>query len=159
MVLCYSDAAESTAVRPNRPFAVRRTQEKLDDKVALPMQQQYVFLTHFIMENGDEENAYRTYRERVQALAALDGVDVVSASKALRQVDKGSVWESLAEQYQIEHGGAYPENHVLCKVATVVGLEEAADFGRAAESLIMDDRNVRVDRYPSRAEAIEQILL
>ncbi|RNE48045.1 hypothetical protein [Corynebacterium alimapuense] len=123
------------------------------------MQKQYVFLTYFIVESGDDDNAYRTYRERVKALTILKGVDVVSVSQGLRQVDKGPLWELLVEQYQIEHDGAYPENHVLCKVATVVELEEAVDFGRAAEFLIMDDRDVSVDRYPSCVEAIEQILL
>ncbi|BAC17315.1 hypothetical protein [Corynebacterium efficiens] len=123
------------------------------------MPKNYVFLTHFIAEEGDEEHAYRTYRTRVEKLSALEGVEVVSVSQGLRQADKGSVWESLASQFQIEHDGAYPENHILCKVITVVTLDDTADFEQAAEFLIMDDRDADIDRYPSRAEAIEQVLL
>lgn len=123
------------------------------------MQQSYVFITHFIVEKGDEDTAYRTYRTRVKKLSALEGVEVMSVSHGLRQVDKGSVWESLATQYQIEHDGEYPENHVLCKVVTLVVLHDSVDFDRVAEWVIMDDPDVAVDRFPSCAEAIEQVLL
>ncbi|EEW49816.1 hypothetical protein HMPREF0290_1574 [Corynebacterium efficiens YS-314] len=47
----------------------------------------------------------------------------------------------------------------MCKVITVVTLDDTADFEQAAEFLIMDDRDADIDRYPSRAEAIEQVLL
>lgn len=123
------------------------------------MQKNYVFITYFIVENGDEENAYRTYRTRVKNLSALEGVEVVSVSQGLRQVDKGYTWESLADQYQIEHDGAYPENHVLCKVFTVVVLKDIEYYDRVTESLFMDDRDVDIDRYPSSLDAIEQLLL
>lgn len=116
----------------------------------------WIFITYFIMEHGDEDTAYETYRGRVRKLSALRDVEVVSMSRGLRQVDKGARWESLAAQYRIEHRGAHPDNHVLCKVLTVVNLGAAADFEQVGETLIMDDPDVPVDRYPSSVEAIEQ---
>lgn len=55
--------------------------------------------------------------------------------------------------YRVEHHGDSP---VLCKVLTSVELEETADFEQVGETLIMDDPDVPVDRYPSSVEAIEQ---
>ena len=116
----------------------------------------WIFITYFIMEHGDEDAAYETYRGRVRKLSALRDIEVVSMSRGLRQVDKGARWDSLAGQYRIEHGGEHPANHVLCKVLTVVNLGVAADFEQVGESLLMDDPDVPVDRYPSSVEAIEQ---
>lgn len=122
------------------------------------MYKQSIFIATFIMENGDEENAYRTYRQRVDKLHEVEGVAVVSAATGLRQVEKESSWEMLAEQYQIEHRGKHPDNHVLCKVLTVVNLSETADFDQVFALLIMDDPDVPVDRYPSCVEEVEQTL-
>lgn len=120
------------------------------------MSRQWIFITYFILEQGDEEAAYETYRGRIRRLTALEGVSVISVSRGLRQDDKGTRWESLAAQYQIEHDGESPANHVLCKVLTSVELEETTDFEQVGEVLVMDDPYVPVDRYPSCVEAIEQ---
>lgn len=120
------------------------------------MSRQWIFITYFILEQGDEEAAYETYRGRIRRLTALEGVSVISVSRGLRQDDKGTRWESLAAQYQIEHDGESPANHVLCKVLTSVELEETTDFEQVGETLIMDDPGVPVDKYPSSIEAIEQ---
>lgn len=120
------------------------------------MSRQWIFITYFILEQGDEEAAYETYRGRIQRLTTLEGVSVISMSRGLRRDDKGTRWESLAAQYRIEHHGESPANHVLCKVLTSVELEETADFEQVGEMLIMDDPDVPVDRYPSSVEAIEQ---
>lgn len=122
------------------------------------MRKTYVFLTQFIVEKGNESNAYNRYRERVQNLLALGGVDVISVSKNLQQAEKAYGWESLSDQYQMEHDGKYPENHILCDVYTVVVLNDIEKFEEAAELLIMDDRDVSVDAFPSRVDAFEQVL-
>lgn len=79
------------------------------------------------MENGDAENAYRTYRQRMDKLPEVEGATVMSVSTGLRQVEKEDTWEMLAEQYQIEHYGERPDDHVLCKVLTVMNLVECRD--------------------------------
>lgn len=114
------------------------------------MQKQSIFITTFIMRSG-EENAYRTYRQRIDRLSEVEGVAVISASQGLRQVGKEALWESLADQYQIEYDGEYPDDHVLCKVLTVVKLSETAYFNQVSELLLMDDPAVDVGRYPSFA--------
>ena len=121
------------------------------------MRKTYIFLTRFIVEIGNEHNAYIRYRDRVQNLSALDDVDVISVSKNLHQAEKAYGWSSLADQYQMEHNGKYPENHILCDVFTVVVLNDIEKFEQAAELLIMDDRDVRVDAFPSRIEVFEQV--
>lgn len=87
----------------------------------------------------------------------LEGVDVVSVSEKLVQADNRFVWELLAEQYQIEHQGTYPANHMLCMVSTVLNIDDVVDIDKVSEYLFMDDRNATTDRYPSFLHPLKQI--
>lgn len=54
-------------------------------------------------------------------------------STGLKQIGKEEPWEIFAEQHQIEHHGEYPDDHILCKVLTVVNLSETAGFDQASD--------------------------
>lgn len=124
------------------------------------MKTQYVCTTYFIAAPEDEDEAYQTYRSRMNSLAALNGADVVSVADGLRMEVDQDIWGSLAEQYQIEQEGLYPTGHNLYFVVTVVNLDDSDEvYDRTMEHLIMDDPFVRVDRFPSTGHASTQIML
>ncbi|ANE04369.1 hypothetical protein [Corynebacterium crudilactis] len=124
------------------------------------MKTQYVCVTYFIVEEADHDEAYQTYRGRMNDLAKVEGVEVVSVAKGLRLSENSGHWESLAEQYQIEHNGEYPSQHKLCFVVTVVNVEDSNEaYDQTMEHLIMDDPDVRVDCFPSTVDANTQIML